>query len=232
MPGIMSTLPSDFAERLWTRATLIQARSGRTILALGAKSDNVYIILEGRVQAKLFSLSGREVILTDMAEGQIFGEIAAIDQGPRSASVVALTDCQLASVPGETFRSAVAELPSAATWLARRLVAQIRGMTDRIFELNALQVRSRLHCELLRQCDRDGRLKPSTTHAELAARVGTHREAITREMRVLVQLKIVEQDRRVIRVTNLPALIQLVRIATGDMDTDFLKQKGIEVPPA
>jgi CRP/FNR family cyclic AMP-dependent transcriptional regulator len=220
MPSVMDELPRELAERLWSDANLITAKNGRTILSLGARSTNVYIVLEGRVQVSLFSLGGREVILRDLGEGAIFGEIAAIDDRPRSASVMALSDCSLASINGDTFRAAVTELPAGAMWLARRLTAQVRDLTEKVFELNALQVRSRLHCELLRMCDGDGRLEPGTTHAKLASRVGTHREAVTREMGVLVDHRIVEQDRRLIKIVDLPALVQLVRIAAGDMDAE------------
>jgi CRP/FNR family transcriptional regulator, cyclic AMP receptor protein len=225
MPSIMDALPRALAERLWADANLINAKSGRTILSLGSRSDNVYVVLEGRVQVTLYSLAGREVILRDLGEGAVFGEIAAIDGGPRSASIVALSDCLLASIRAETFVKAVTEMPEGALWLARRLAAQVRDLTERVFELNALRVRSRLHCELLRLCGapdagQEGRvtLDPSPTHAELASRVGTHREAVTREMRFLVEQGIVEQQRRRMTITDLPALTHLVRMAAGDTD--------------
>jgi CRP/FNR family cyclic AMP-dependent transcriptional regulator len=223
MPKAMEALPGALAERLWAGASLLAAPSGRTLVELGTSSTHVYVVLEGRVQVTLYSLGGKEVILRDLGEGDMFGELAAIDGQPRSASIIALTDCQLASIPAEAFRAAITELPEGATWLARRLTRQIRDLTERVFELNALRVRSRLHCELLRLCGTvaDGRgritLEPTPTHAELASRVGTHREAVTREIGLLVDRGIVEQQRRRLTVIDLPALIHLVRMATvGD----------------
>jgi CRP-like cAMP-binding protein len=225
MPRMMESLPAALAARLWADASLLAAPDGKTLVALGAKSTSVYLVLEGRVQVTLFSLGGKEVILRDLGEGDIFGELAAIDGQPRSASIVALTDCQLASIRGETFRAAVTELPEGAMWLARRMTAQIRDLTERVFELNALRVRSRLHCELLRLCGTaaDGRgpitLEPTPTHAELASRVGTHREAVTREIGLLVGQGIVAQHRRRMTVVDLPALTHLVRMATSGEDS-------------
>lgn len=224
MPQSLKSLPGTLAARLWTGASLLAAPAGKTLVALGASSTNVYIVLKGRVQVTLYSLGGKEVILRDLGEGDFFGELAAIDGQPRSASIVALSDCQLASIPGETFRAGVTELPEGAMWLARRLTGQIRDLTERVFELNALRVRSRLHCELLRLCGTaaDGRdsvtLEPAPTHAELASRVGTHREAVTREIGLLVDQGIVAQQRRRMTVVDLPALVRLVRIATGEQD--------------
>jgi CRP/FNR family transcriptional regulator, cyclic AMP receptor protein len=224
MPQVLESLPAALAARLWADASLLAAPAGKTLVALGATSTSVYIVLEGRVQVMLFSLGGKEVILRDLGEGDIFGELAAIDGQPRSASIVALADCQLASIPAETFRAAVSALPEGAIWLARRLTGQIRDLTERVFELNALRVRSRLHCELLRLCGTaaDGRdritLEPTPTHAELASRVGTHREAVTREIGLLVGQGIVEQHRRRMTVVDLPALTHLVRMATSGED--------------
>jgi CRP/FNR family cyclic AMP-dependent transcriptional regulator len=217
----MGELPAELAERLWAGASLINAKAGRILLSLGARSTNVYIVLEGRVQVTLVSLGGREVILRDLGEGEMFGELAAIDDQPRSASIVALSDCVLASLSAATFKSAIAELPVGALWLARRLAAQVRDLTERVFELNALRVRSRLHCELLRMCGPvDGResvtIEPSPTHAELASRVGTHREAVTREIGYLVEQGILQQQRRRMTVVDIRALTRLVRLATGE----------------
>jgi CRP/FNR family transcriptional regulator, cyclic AMP receptor protein len=222
-PHAVSSLPRELAERLWETATLVNAKSGRTILSLGAQSTNVYLVVKGRVQVTLFSLGGREVILRDLGEGEIFGELAALDDRPRSASIVALSDCVLASIGADAFRRAVFELPLGAMWLARRLTGQIRDLTEKVFELNALRVRSRLHCELLRMCgSAEGGgvavIDSSPTHAELASRIGTHREAVTREMGFLMEQGIVEQQRRRLAIVDVAALAQLVRLAGGEID--------------
>ena len=93
IPSAMNALPQELAERLWMHASLINAKSGRTLVSHGANSTNVYVVLKGRVQVTLFSLAGREIILRDLAESDMFGELAAIDDQPRSASIVALSDC-------------------------------------------------------------------------------------------------------------------------------------------
>lgn len=221
--AITAGMPEALASRLLADARTVRAQAGRTLVSLGAGSTQVYIILEGRAQAKLFSIAGREVILRDLPAGTLFGELAAIDGRPRSASIVALTDCTLAGIDAAGFRAALAELPVAATWIAERLTAQVRELTEKVFELNALQVRNRLHCELLRLCRTAAAdqgsvtLDPSPTHADLASRVGTHREAVTRELSFLIKHGIVAQGRRRITVRDVPALVELVRNAGGDI---------------
>lgn len=106
-------------------------------------------------------------------------------------------------------------------WLARLLSARIRDLTNKVFELNALRVPSRLHCELLRLCGPHSNesdavvIEPSPTHAQLAARIGTHREAVTREIGFLVEMGILRQDRRRLTVVDMIGLVRLVRSVAG-----------------
>lgn len=222
IPPAMSALPPKLAAQLWSSSTILHARTGQTSVSHGATTDSVYVIVRGRLQVMLFSVNGREIILRDLGEGEMFGELAAIDGLPRSATIVALSESTLASIPAPAFRAAVAAEPEAALWLARRLTAQIRELTDRVFELNALRVSSRLHCELLRRCASasefatDVSIEPSPTHAELAACIGTHREAVTREMGYLAERGIIQQRRRCIVVKDTRALAALVSTVVGE----------------
>ena len=216
------TLPAGLLEQVEPQTTVIRAKAGRTIVALGAAATRVYLVLEGRGQVTLSSASGNEVVLRDMRTGDMFGELAAIDERPRSASIAAIEHCVLASIPGDAFRRAVCATPEASLWIARHLVAQIRKLTESVFELNTLRVPARLHCELMRLCvadttDEAGLIEPVPTHAELAARIGTHREAVTRELRDLARRGIVAQDRRRLLIRDFQALRRLVRDAKGEL---------------
>ena len=217
-------LPAPLGERLEAHARLVQASPGEMLLSFGARTTEVYVILEGHVRAELYSPSGHEVILGDLGPGAIFGEIAAIDEAPRTATVVATSSCLLARVPGAVFREAVLGDPASAEWLAMQLMARIRLLTERIFELNTLAVRDRLHCELLRLCLGAGIdsnravVEDAPTHNEIAARIGTHREAVTRELQSLVRRGIVSQQRRQLVVNDVMALAHIVRAAAGDVE--------------
>src|SRR5215212_3348889 len=130
-------------------ARIVTRQPGHIIMGYGDRTSDLYLIMEGRVQAELHSPSGREVILGDLGPGELIGEFAALDDQPRSATVEATTPCVLACFPADAFRAAVFAHPATAAWMARQLVGQIRLLTEKLFELNALAVRSRLHCELL-----------------------------------------------------------------------------------
>ena len=223
LQALRDYLPAPLGERLEPLARLVRLRPGQIVIGQQDATHDVFIVIEGALRVELYSRNGKEVILADLGPGELFGEYSAIDEQPRSASVAATGACTLACVPGAAFREAALASPETAEWLARRLVGRIRLLTERNFELNALAVRNRLHCELLRLgldagiAENRAIIAPAPTHAQLAARIGTHREAVTRELQDLHRQGIVGQEGRELRINDVRALVELVRAVSGDV---------------
>jgi len=97
----LPSLSLDEIERLFEDKRSLD--TGEEIFAEGDKGDGVYLILEGKVWVITFTPDFQEVVLGELEAGQIFGEMALIDDKPRSASVVPLTPCRLAFMPKEKF---------------------------------------------------------------------------------------------------------------------------------
>ncbi len=213
--------PSSLLPALVGAGSIIHCRSGHMLLAAGSRSVDVYVILTGRLRVTIFSADGREVIIRDLSAGQMFGDLAAVDGGRRSASVVALDECRLLLVPDVAFRAATFAEADRAAWFAGHLAAQIRMLTERLIELTTLNVRSRLHCQLLRLCviagviGNQALIDPAPSHEELADMIGTHREAITRELSYLATTGILEAGRRRLVVRDVAELGSMVRKAQG-----------------
>lgn len=220
--GFLESLTPDLRRHVQARMRIIRASRGQALLGRGAVSNDVYFVLEGSFTAVIYSASGREVSMRGLAVGDTFGELAAVDHLPRSASVVAETDARVAALGSEDFLHCVRNSPDTAIWLARLLAAKVRDMSERLFEISALNVAARLHCELLRLA-RVNRahdrliLDPAPTHAELASRIGTHREAVTREIGELVKTRILRSGHRTMEFIDLPRLEHLVGQAVGDL---------------
>jgi CRP/FNR family cyclic AMP-dependent transcriptional regulator len=207
--GFLDALSQSARRELLAHARTVRVRKGQTVLARGERSDDVYIVQEGRLHVLLYAADGREVSLRDLSDGQLFGELSAIDGEVRSVGIVAATDARLLAFSASVFSAAIRDDPGSADWLVRRLVTQIRGLTDRVFELSALNVRARLHCELMRLA-RSQTGGEAPTHAELANRIGTHREAVTRELKVLADQKIIHSGRRRLEFVDIPGLEEVV----------------------
>ncbi len=75
---------------------------GLVVVGQGQQADTLYMILEGEARVRLV-VSGVEIVLTRLGPGEVFGDLALLDHGPRSADVVADTDCTLAAISDAAF---------------------------------------------------------------------------------------------------------------------------------
>lgn len=206
-PALLDLIDPEARRQLLSAGRIIRVRKGQTLLSRGEASTDVLIVQGGRLRALLYAADGREVSLRELSAGQLFGELSALDGAVRSVTVVAVTDSRLMAISQRTFQALIASSPAAATWLMQRLVHQVRNLTDRVFELSALNVQTRLHCELLRLARTHGsEISPSPTHAELANRIATHREAVTRELGALEERKVLRSGRRRLEFLDLEKL--------------------------
>src|SRR5437868_3787805 len=113
-------------------------RKNAEILGENDRTDDVFFMLAGSVRINSISAKGREVIYSECAAGNIFGEFSAIDGLPRSASVVALSDCVVARMPAPAFFQLLHSNAPVATKLIELLVAKIRKTSQQVFEVAAL----------------------------------------------------------------------------------------------
>lgn len=174
--------------------------AGEMIITQDDLSDSAYVVLKGLAQATIFSAEGKMVAFRDVGMGEIFGELAAIDGQPRSACILAVSDVMVGILTREQVAQLITTEPDFAWALLRHLAVQSRAMTERIFEFSTMLVRERLAHELLRLADasntRQGLavIAPAPTHYDLAVRISTHREAVSREMSRWSKMGLVVRD--------------------------------------
>lgn len=189
--GVLDRLSRPDREVVEAHFTYHDYEAGKTVISHMEADRDVYFVLAGRVRATLYSHAGREVDYRDAGPGDMVGELAAIDGGPRSATVEALEPARLARLPAAAFQELVETCPGFTTALLQHLSDQVRRLTERVFELSTLSMRVRLLRELMRLAEtagiKDGRaeIRPAPTHFELASRIGAYREAVSREMSAL-----------------------------------------------
>lgn len=208
--GLLSRLGKAERAALEARWTVSTYRREETIVAHDEQGRDVFFVLEGRARATVFSEAGRVIAYRDIEPDDIFGELSAIDGNLRSASVVALEDLRVARLSGAALREIVNTRPAFAWALLEHLSGQMRRMTDRVYEFSTLVVRDRLIRELLRLSaevgDGQARVSPAPTHFDLAAKISTHREAVSREMSMLAKLKLIERHGDSLVLRDLAAL--------------------------
>src|SRR5215831_9323582 len=198
---LLTHVPDAIRAEIAQRLRIIRAPKGRTLVERGSSSTDVFFVLGGRAEVVLYSSSGREVCVNNIGAGDMFGEIAILDGGARSASIVATSEVTIAIMRATDFFRCLSSSPEAGLWLSKKLASSVRRITEQVFELSALNVQARIHCELLRLAQKGERrgegieVPNAPTHAEIANRIGTHREAVSREMRVLSDRKIIRHGR-------------------------------------
>ena len=216
-------LPPDILRDLEARCTWVDVAPEHPILDYHRDDeDSVCFLVAGKANALILTPAGRTVGLCELDEGQMFGELSAIDGLPRSASVIATTACLVARLDATCFMSLLEHEPMVMRAVLRHLAGMVRALTARVFELSVLAVPARLQAELLRIA-LDGELRGDTatvrrmpTHTELANRIATAREVVSREIGRLDRLGIIERRGASMHVPSLRRLDEIVRVALGE----------------
>ncbi len=214
-------LPPDDLEALAKRCRWRRHTAGQRIVGHMDETRDVFFIVKGKIRAIIYSLSGKEVTFRDISAGDMFGEFSAIDGQPRSANVIALMDSLIASMPADVFWDVLRSYPMVAEATLKRLTNQLRVLSERVFEFSTLTVKNRIHAELLRLArdhmrgENTAAISPAPTHAHIASRVSTHREAVTRELNDLARAGLIERRHGVLIIRDVNHLIRMVREVVG-----------------
>jgi len=173
--------------------------------------DALYVVLRGQVKVVLVGEEGREVILSILKEGDFFGEMALIDDQPRSAHVIATEESHLIVLKRDDFRQCLEESPRIALGLLKALSRRLRRADDKIGGLVLLDVNGRVARLLLEMADEhDGRRIPrKVTHHMIAQMIGSSRETVSRTMREFAGQGLVEVSRQSIALKDRGRLEQI-----------------------
>ena len=219
---IFAGLSANALARIQRRCSWRRYEQGEPIVNYRDSSDEVFFITAGEAHVTIYSHDGKVVSFGELGAGEVFGEYAAIDHGLRSASVEARTDCLVASMPAPAFRALLETHPTVTLALLTQLVKRARTVTRRVYEFSTLHVDHRVQAEVLRLATLAGRqgksarIVPAPTHAEIASRVSTHREAVTRVLNHLSRIGLVTRSGDALLVSDVERLAQMVQDAVRE----------------
>lgn len=219
---ILADSPDTTIDWVVKNCTWRQYDAGEQIVGYQDNSTDVYFLLTGKARAVVYSSDGKAVLFSDLRPGTMFGEIAAIDRKPRSASIEALEPCAIASLSADKFESLMIREPKVAVATLRHVIADVRRLSERVFEFSTMAVNNRIHAELLRLAGDVGQrkteavLSPAPSLSDIANRISTHREAVSREISRLTTTGLLRREGGDLRITNIAKLIELVDEAKGE----------------
>jgi CRP-like cAMP-binding protein len=190
--------------------------AGNRIISRNAADRDVYLLVSGRVRITTYSQGGRQVTFRDIGSGELFGEVAALDDKPRTADVIALDATLIASMPPATFSKLLADEPQLGERMLKRFAGMVRALSERVVDLSTLGVQNRIHAEILRLAREAGvernmaRIAPGPKHADIASQVSTYREQVTRELSALARAGILAKDGAALLVRDVKRLQKMV----------------------
>ena len=185
--------------------------AGESICRIGDHGDSMMAVVVGTVRISRPTIRGKEIILADLGSGELFGEIALLDGKPRSANVVALTNCELMFLERRNVIPFLERNPTTCMKLMEILCARIRRSDERMSDIAFFNLPMRLAKTLLNYLPeaRMG-MKISLSQSELADMAGGTREKVNRCLRDWQRQGIIELKNRWIIIRKPEALRALI----------------------
>jgi CRP-like cAMP-binding protein len=192
---IFGILGPELLQQLRSHARLKTIERGTTVFSKGDPGTSLFAILEGQVKVVSFSAQGKNAVFNVLSAGDIFGEIALLDGGERTADVIAITDCKLLVIERRDFLPLVHSRPEIAQKLIEVLCERLRNTSRQVEEVMFLDLSAKLARALLRLKENSGERKIALTQTEIAQIVGASRESTNKQLRDWENLKWIHLER-------------------------------------
>ena len=190
--------------------------ANQVILLENDWGSSVYFILEGWAKIRTYNLDGKEVTLNILGSGELFGEMAALDEVPRSTDVITLAKTTIGNMPAQDFVQLINTEPLAGIRLAQLMGRRLRQVNRRL-RLRESDSTSRVADILLFLAEGQGKETtaggieiPNLPHRELSSLSGLARETVTRVLSKLEKKGLIERDRDIVRIPDPYAMEKLL----------------------
>jgi CRP/FNR family transcriptional regulator, cyclic AMP receptor protein len=208
-------LPGDAVDRAINHVVLRTHPANQVMLLENDWGNSVYFILSGWVKIRTYNLDGKEVTLNIVGKGELFGEMAALDEVPRSTDVITLTTTLIGNMPSQDFVQLLSAEPKAGIRLAKLMGRRLRQVNRRL-RLRESDSMSRVADVILFLAEGQG-VKveagievPNLPHRELSSLSGLARETVTRVLSKLEKKELIVRDRDLLRIPDMQALEKIM----------------------
>jgi CRP-like cAMP-binding protein len=208
-------LPKTVVEKAITHLVTRTHAANQVILLENDWGTSVYFLLEGWVKIRTYNLDGKEVTLNILGQGELFGEMAALDEAPRSTDVIALTPTLTGNMPAQDFVQLIQTEPLAGIRLSQLMARRLRQVNRRL-RLRESDSTSRVADTLIFLAegqgiqDQTGTQIPNLPHRELSSFSGLARETVTRVLTKLEKKGLILRNQHTLSILDLQALEGLI----------------------
>ena len=200
--------PDKVLRQLESSATKRKYKKNTLLITSGDDSHSAYVLITGSAHAFTEDKDGNEFILMTFQANDCFGELGILDGLQRSANVVTTSDSECLVIPGSELIKSIESTSQAALAVIKTLVGKIRGMTEDINSLALMDVYGRtirlINSETTKNEDGVGTMS-KMTHQEMANRVGSSREMVSKILKDLRKGGYIDIDNhRILVLRKLP----------------------------
>lgn len=188
-------------------------RAGEILFRKGAEGSQAYAVMSGRLKVTASGEDGKEIVLRILDPGEVVGDIALLDSGPRSATVSAIEAAELLVLQRRDFLPFLERRPKVAVKLLARLGGWLRSLSEQLEDTLFLSIRARLAKKILALAASYGepvaggtRVAMRLSQSELANMVGATRESVNKELRRFSKHGAIRVENRYITVLDEEAL--------------------------
>jgi CRP/FNR family cyclic AMP-dependent transcriptional regulator len=195
-----------------------QVLTAGDVLEQPFKGGRINFLVTGAIEVRCTNPQGKELLLGDLPQGQLFGNAIYSHVPPLAFSAHVTQSGLMAVLDGQDTQDWLALDRSIVLAILQTVSNLLWRLMGRVVEIGMLNVRNRLHMRLLSLAQRQGvehnqvLLSPSPTQASLAAYLGASREEVAREMSRLVRLGLLQRQGRSLRLCNVDGLMALVEL--------------------
>ena len=182
------------------------------IVSLGAPCEHVHVMLAGRARARAISLEGRQAMLEEYGPGDIFGQSALLSMTEHELEIVAVDMVRAAVLLAHVMLSLMSTHADVALAVSRQMIARLAAQNHRLAGSSTLSATGRIHAEILRMAREsdDLAITPAPVLSQLALRVQSTRETVSRTMAALQRRGIIVRDEHRLQVVAEHRLEELV----------------------
>jgi CRP/FNR family cyclic AMP-dependent transcriptional regulator len=211
--SLFGQLPTAVIEHLGSYMKRRSLPRGTVLFAKGDPGTGLMGVLAGAVKISVPSADGRDIVLTIMHEGDIFGEIALLDGHPRTADATAMTDCELMVIERRDFLPFLRSQPDLAIQIIAILCSRLRRTTEQVQDVTFLNLPTRLAKALFRltaDAERPGSApKVTITQREISQIIGRSRESTNKQLRAWAKHGLIRLERGAVTVLRRDKLAEV-----------------------
>ncbi|MFB6276118.1 MAG: Crp/Fnr family transcriptional regulator [Halothece sp.] len=211
-PGMFfEGLPEETLQEMVSHIVSRNHPANQVILLENDWGGSVYFIIEGWVKIRTYNKDGKEVTLNILGTGEVFGEMAAMEEVPRSTDVITLTPTRICSIPSGDFLKIIHAEPLAAIRLSQLMAKRLRQVNRRL-RLREADSMSRVADVLLFLAEGQGKQVnegieiPNLPHREISSLSGLARETVTRVLAKLEKRELIQRKHHTLNIPDLLAL--------------------------